>query len=356
MKTIKPYQKHKHLLQSQLPAKHFVIMTLMFTLTSLLLISCTSPTTSEPAAETATIEQADYAGKKILWVDSYHEGYAWSDGIEDGVQSSLENSGVDLKIVRMDTKRNGGEEFGQQAGLDTKAEIEAFNPDVVIACDDNAQTYLVVPYLKDTDLPVVFCGVNWDASPYGYPASNVTGMVEIDLVSQMVDLLKPNAEGDRIAYLTGESNTERKVFETYNELFLNGELQEAFVTDFDEFKSEYLRLQNEVDMVYFGNNAGITDWDEAAAEAFILENTKVPSGSSSDWMAPHVLLIVGKNAAEQGQWASEAALSILDGTAVSDIPIAENKESSLILNLNLADKLGVVFTPSMLRHAEVYGE
>lgn len=356
MKTIKSQQIHNHLSSSRLSTKHLVGLTLLFALASFLLISCAAPTISEPAAETSTMEQADYADKKIVWVDSYHDGYAWSDGIEAGVQSSLENSGVDLKVVRMDTKRNTDEAFGQQAGLDAKAEIESFNPDVVIACDDNAQKYLVVPYLKDTDLPVVFCGVNWDASPYGFPTSNVTGMIEIDLVTQMIDLLKPYAAGERIAYLTGDTNTERKVFETYNDRFLDGQLQAAFVTDFDEFKSEYLRLQDEVDMVYFGNNAGITDWDDAAAEAFILENAEIPSGSSSDWMAPYVLLIVGKNAAEQGEWAVEAALSILDGTPVSDIPLAENKESSLILNLNLADKLDVVFTPSMLRYAEVYGE
>ena len=48
--------------------------------------------------------------------------------------------------------------------------------------------------------------------------------------------------------------------------------------------------------------------------------------------------------------------SVDDGTSVSDISITENKESTLVLNLNLADKLDVVFTPSMLRHAEVYGE
>ena len=332
-----------------------IMLSILFITVSSFLGGCTT-TTEMPEAETGTTEQADYAGKKILWVDSYHAGYEWSDGIEEGVQTGLENSGADLKIVRLDTKVNPSEAFGQQAGLDAKAEIESFNPDVVIACDDNAQKYLVVPYLKDTDLPVVFCGVNWDASIYGYPTSNVTGMIEIDLVTQMVDLLKPYAEGERIAYLTGDSETERKVFETYNDRFLNGQLQPAFVTDFDAFKSEYLRLQDEVDMVYVGNNAGITGWDDAAAETFMLENAKVPSGSSSDWMAPYVLLIVAKSAAEQGEWAAEAALSILDGATISEIPVAENRESSLILNLNLADKLDVVFTPSMLRYAEVYGE
>ena len=332
-----------------------ILFSLLVIAVSGLFVGCTT-TTEVPAAEITVSESSEYTGKKIVWVDSYHAGYEWSDGVEAGVQSGLENSGVDLKIMRMDTKRNSDEAFGQQAGLDIKTEIEAFNPDVVIACDDNAQKYLVVPFLKDTDLPVVFCGVNWDASPYGYPASNVTGMIEIDLATQTIDLLKPYANGDRIAYLTGESETERTIFETYNDRFFNDQLQEVFVTNFDDFKSEYLRLQDEVDIIYMGNNAGIIDWDDAAAEAFLLDNTKIPSGSINTWMAPYALLIVGKSAAEQGEWAAGAALSILDGTPIPDIPIVENKESTLILNLNLADKLDVVFTPSMLRYAEVYGE
>jgi len=40
---------------------------------------------------------------------------------------------------------------------------------------------------------------------------------------------------------------------------------------------------------------------------------------------------------------------------VSDIPVAENKEGRLILNLEQAEKLNVVFAPSMLRNAEILG-
>jgi ABC-type uncharacterized transport system substrate-binding protein len=39
---------------------------------------------------------------------------------------------------------------------------------------------------------------------------------------------------------------------------------------------------------------------------------------------------------------------------VSSIPVAENKKGKLVLNLALAEKLGVVFAPSMLKNAEVY--
>jgi hypothetical protein len=177
------------------------------------LLSGCNAAASAPVPEADPVEeaQASYADKKILFVNSYHEGYEWSDGVEAGFQEALADTGIELKFVRLDTKNNPEEAFGKNAGLAAKAEIEAYEPDVVIAVDDNAQKYLVVPYLKDTELPVIFAGVNWDATAYGYPARNVTGMIEVELPAQLVEHLKNYAEGERLGYLTVDSETERKV-------------------------------------------------------------------------------------------------------------------------------------------------
>ena len=116
------------------------------------------------------------AAKRVLYVDSYHQGYEWSDGVTEGVRSVLDNTGVDLKIFRMDTKRNTDEAYKKKAALQAKELIASFHPDVVIASDDNASKYLIMNYFKDADLPFVFCGVNYNADDYGFPYSNVTGM------------------------------------------------------------------------------------------------------------------------------------------------------------------------------------
>lgn len=321
------------------------------------LIAC-QPQGATPEPSSIVEEPSpDYTGKKVLWVDSYHQGYEWSDGIEAGLRSQLDGTGVDFNVVRLDTKRNPSEEFGHGAALKAKAEIEAFEPDVLIASDDNAQLYLVAPYFKGTDLPVVFNGVNWDTSPYEYDtAHNVTGMVEVELPTQLVTHLKNYAEGDRIGYLTVDSNTERKVTGTYNERFFDGKLNVQFVKTLDEFKENFIKLQEEVDLLLIGNNAGLDRWDEAEVAAFILENTKIPTGTLNDWLAPYTLITLAKAAEEQGEWAGSTALKILDGTAPSEIPSVENKQGRLILNMNVAEQLDLVFSPSLLRYAEVYGQ
>ena len=221
-------------------------------------------------------------------------------------------------------------------------------------CDDNAQKYVIVPYFKGTALPVVFAAVNWDASAYGYPTSNVTGMIEVELPGQVVEQLKSYAKGSRVAYLTVDSETERKVADIYNQRFFDGQMKTYWVKTLDDFKKAYLQAQNEVDILFMGNNAGADRWDQAEMEKFVLENGKIPTGSINSWMAPYSLLTLAKSPEEQGEWSAKTALSILDGTSVSSIPVSENKKGKLILNLTLAEKLGVVFAPSMLKNAEVY--
>jgi ABC-type uncharacterized transport system substrate-binding protein len=318
--------------------------------------SSTPNATSEDVVTQGDDVQSNYEGKKVLFVDSYHQGYPWSDGIESGVHEVLDESGVELKIIRLDTKNNTDEAFGVAAGLDAKSEIEAFNPDVVIACDDNAQKYLVVPHFKGTDIPFVFCGVNWDASDYGYPADNVTGMIEVELPDQLVNILKGYTDGERVGYLTIDTETERKVVDTYNERFFDSQLTPYWVTNQDEFKNAFIQAQEEVDILFMGNNAGSPSWDEAEMQKFILENTSIPTGSINDWMAHYSLLTLAKSANEQGQWAAQTALNIIDGTAVTDIEISENKKGNVIVNLEIADRLSIVFAPSLLKNAEMIGE
>ncbi len=332
----------------------YVVLFLMLLVTLAACQSSASVPTPEPEAEQVSDVAADFAGKRVLFVNSYHAGYEWSDDIEAGLKDVLEGTGAELKIVRMDTKQNPGDEFGQNAALEVRAEIEAFAPDVIIAADDNAQKYLIVPYVMDTDVPVVFVGVNWDASSYGYPTDTVTGMVEVELPVQLVEQLKGYAAGDKLAYLTVEANTETKITDIYNERFFDGEMEVYSVKTFAEFQEKFLELQDTVDILLIGNNAGIDRWDEAEAEAFIVANSKIPTGTANPWMAPYVLISLAKIPNEQGEWAGQTTLDILNGTSAGDIPIVQNREGKLILNLTIAEQLDISFPPAMLRNAEIY--
>ena len=282
-----------------------------------------------------------YQGKKILWVDSYHEGYAWTAGIERGIRQSLQGSGVELRIERMNTKWIVEEGCRKQAALKAKSVIKEFRPDVVIASDDNAAKYLVVPYLKNTTTPVVFCGINWDASPYGFPCRNVTGMVEVEPVMALVRHLRRYAKGSRLGYLSADTATERKLVGVYNKYFFNGQMKSYLAKNFTEFKELFLQAQQEVDMVYIANHSDMPGWDPVLAEEFLAQNVALPTGSRLAYMERFVAFTVAKVPEEQGEWAASTALRILDGTKPGNIPLAANEKASLTLNLKMAEAAGI---------------
>ncbi len=294
----------------------------------------------------------DYTGKKVLFVDSYHEGYAWSDGVTNGVQSIIKPSGATLKIVRMDTKNNPSEEFKQKAAKMVKETIDSWKPDVVITADDNAAKYVIMQYYKDSDIPFVFCGVNWDASGYGMPYKNTTGMIEVAPIKQLVEMLKKYAKGEKIGYIEADNFTAKKEAENYTKKF-GLQMEEIYVQNFEEWKKGFAALQSSVDMLIVGNNAGISGWNDAEAEKFVLENAAIPIGTIYDWMANYALIGFTKVADEQGSWAAKAAIKILGGTKPSNIELAQNKEGNVILNMKIAKKLNAQFTTTLIKGAQI---
>ncbi|AUI68023.1 ABC transporter substrate-binding protein [Beggiatoa leptomitoformis] len=295
--------------------------------------------------------------KKILYIDSYHPEYEWSQGVLNGIRQTLAMQAphVVLDTFYMDTKRNSDEAFIQKMAVQVRDKIATFKPDVVIACDDNAMKYVVMPYYKDADLPFVFCGVNWDASIYELPYRNVTGMVEIALIGQIIQHIRQYATGDRIGYLAENSPVARKNVE-YEEKLFNIHYEHAyFVNNIEELKEKFIQLQTEVDMMIIDNVSGIKglDLNKADFSHFVVENTKIPSGSDLTWNADYCLIALGKVAEEQGEWTTETALKILAGAKPSDIPIVQNKRGKLYINLKLGNKLRIPFNPALLKTAEI---
>lgn len=313
---------------------------------------------AEAAAERPVVDSiAAHRGKKVLWINSYHEGYPWADGIGRGIRETLSGSGVELKAWHMDTLRTRSEAYGRQAGRAARKVIEEYRPDVVIASDDNAQRFLVVPHLMGSDLPVVFCGVNRDPSGYGYPASNVTGMHEVDLVVDLVKQMRPFAGGERIGMIACQRKTDQIIAaDYYNRPVFGERLKVYLVETYEDFKDAFLRAQQEVDILCMPNNAGIKGWQNEVAETFITQHIRIPTGGLNAWMTPYVIFNLAKVPEEQGVYAAATAQRILAGTRPEDIPVVHNKEARLSVNLKMAQAAGIVVPVSLLQTAEVIGQ
>ncbi|GAA4399110.1 hypothetical protein GCM10023187_10490 [Nibrella viscosa] len=126
-------------------------------------------------------------------------------------------------------------------------------PDLVLASDDDAVREVVVPYLKHTATPVVFCGVNWSAEGYGLPVANVTGMLEVVPIRETLE-------------------TMRRYYPTAN--------------------------------------GSIRGWQNDEAKAFVARTLRRPVVAGDDFIMPIAVYGQTKVAREQGEWAAQTALQI----------------------------------------------
>lgn len=300
---------------------------------------------------------------RVLVVDSYHHEYSWSAGIRQGIHEVLgvhsgdrdrgrsEDGRLEIWTEFMDTKRQPDPAWAERAAGRVAGVVDSWHPDVVIACDDNAVRYLVLPYLLGRELPVVYCGVNWGASVYGLPAQNVTGMIEVDQTAGMVSTLRAFATGDRLGLLVLDTTTGRRDAEVLRAYF-NLEPVVRMVTSYAEWKEAFVAMQDEVDILLLKQNiVGAQDWDLDDAIAFTGETTRIPTGTTTEGIMRCTLVSFIKSSEEQGLWAARTALALLDGTPPADIEPGVNKESRIFLNMTLAKTLGLQFPMDLVERA-----
>jgi ABC-type uncharacterized transport system substrate-binding protein len=278
----------------------------------------------------------------VFHLDSYHQGYAWSDGIGEALRVTLADHAT-LATFYMDTKRRATPAQVQRAAEAALAAIRRARPDVVIASDDAAVKHVVVPHLKDGPTPVVFCGVNWSADPYGLPTPYVTGMIEVSPILEALDLVRkryPSAR--RLGILT-----ERSLTEDTERAWLEPKYRAAgfdptyaMVPDFAAWKMEFLRLNDQTDVLFLPTNGAIQGWNDAEARALEEQSIRKPVVTVIDFMMPYAVFGLTKIAHEQGQWAAEAALAILSGKRPGDIAVVRNRRRQAWFNPVLAKKIG----------------
>ncbi len=297
----------------------------------------------------AAPESTAVSPQRCLLVFSYHRGYAWNDAIEEAAVAGLQGR-CQIERFFMDSKRHPEVEWIQRKVSEVLLRIEQWRPDIILAVDDNVSKYLVVPYLKGTEIPVVFCGVNWTVEGYGYPDRNVTGMVEVNPIHDLIELsqwvkaqhIDPKQRSlQRVLFIDTDLLTSRKVFRYYRESFEEAgiELVPRMVRTFEAWKAAYLEGQS-YDMVLVMNRSGIDGWDQMVAEHFVAEQGGVLSVASYDWMKEVAALTVAIVPAEQGEWAAAAMGRILSGTPVSAIPTVTNQRSQVFTQPHLLERAG----------------
>jgi len=290
---------------------------------------------------------------KCLYISSYHSGYAWSDGVEEGLRKVLTGK-CEIRQFNMDTKRKKSPEDIAQAVSTSLEIIESWKPDVVITSDDNAAKYLIAPHFKGKKLPFVFNGVNWTAIEYGFPVSNVTGIVEVAPIEPMLKEAIKVSGGSKGVYLGADTLTERKNFSRIKDgaVKLGSRIEERLVSDAESWKRVFDIANANADYIVMGSNSGIAEWDESAMAAYVVENAKVVSVTNHSWMMPVAAMGYVKIPSEHGAWSASVALEILAGNSPSDFPIVTNRRWDLWINQGILNATETELSAKFTRRAK----
>ena len=201
---------------------------------------------------------------KIVYINSYHQGFPPSDQITHGVMKGLPADSFEVFSYFMDTKRNPSEAFIKERAEELLDSIREKNPDLLIVSDDNAMKYLVVPNFQDDPLPIVFCGVNWTVDQYDIADCNITGVLEILPVEGLIQTLRPYyPEMKKLLVLNENTTTSRKTKPLLDTLIskMGLEVDQELVDDFENWKSVFREANDTYDIIYLQTRGAITGWD-----------------------------------------------------------------------------------------------
>ena len=100
--------------------------------------------------------------KTVLYVNSYHPGYDWSDGILDGIRSVLNNhQDIDLIVEFLYTKSHSSTVYFDKVREVFREKYKGKNIDAVITSDDHALDFILgIRNELFPRTPLVFCGVD----------------------------------------------------------------------------------------------------------------------------------------------------------------------------------------------------
>lgn len=293
-------------------------------------------------------------GRKInvLYLNSYHNGYAWSDTILEGARQTFERSGknIYLQIEYMDSRRYFGDKIIEVLLNYYRFKFRNTRFDLIVAADNNAYSF-VSEHGDDLfpDVPIVFCGVN-DVPPEEVPMRHrMTGVLEdFDMLNNITMAMRFHPGKKRLVVIGDQSMTgvaiANQVRAHIPELPKN--MQVEFLDDFslDELLDKVRSSAGDSIFFFIPFYKEVGGWVYSAQDLLeiVWRNTGVPLYGAWEFLLGHGL-IGGKmiSGYDHGQAAAEMGLRILAGESPAAIPVIFSPDAPPKFDYQVLLRLGI---------------
>ncbi len=165
----------------------------------------------------ASVALAETEKRNVLYLNSYQNGYKWSDDILEGLRYSFAKSGlnIDLHIEYMDTKRFKDRDFMEILHSYYVFKYQKYKFSAIVVSDNNALNFML--RYRETffpGVPVIFCGINDFRPELVEGLDNYCGVLENPDIKDNIDLaLKINPKLTKVVVVGDQSVTSRAIRE-----------------------------------------------------------------------------------------------------------------------------------------------
>ena len=131
--------------------------------------------------------------KRILYLNSYNTGYAWSDNIIQGIRSELpmDIQNLNFQLEYLDAKRYETASMEEALFRFIKAKFKQDRFNVIMTSDNNALDF-ALKYRTELfpGVPIVFCGINNYHPAMIKGQCRITGIAETVAFKENMDIIR----------------------------------------------------------------------------------------------------------------------------------------------------------------------
>jgi PAS domain S-box-containing protein len=294
----------------------------------------------------------------VLLINSYHQGFEWTDSVTSGVVDFFKQTGhARLSIEYMDSKSYEPSTISKAFYDLCAIKYTTAPPDVVLCSDNNALAFLLE--YRDSlfpNIPIVFCGINDFTPEMLEGASNITGVVEIPSYRETVDLaLQVNPSARRVYAVACSAMMSQihidRFMEGTQSMTSRVEIIPLHDLTLEEFRQELKQVAKSDIVINLALHRTRDQKILSSGEAYavIREQTEAPIYNLwSAYLKDHSRYIAGGvmvDGEAQGRLTAKMAMQILEGTPASDIPVVTESPNIAILNYQELERLGATHHP-----------
>jgi diguanylate cyclase (GGDEF)-like protein/PAS domain S-box-containing protein len=288
----------------------------------------------------------------VLYINSYHPGYIWSDDIEKGLTQYFQSSDehIELSIEYLDSRRFPAPVLLDRQAAVMKTKYAGFPLDLIIV-SDNAAFDFVMNNREELfpGIPMVFCGYNF-FRPKKHPGlTNVTGVnEEINIEDLVKTALQVQPDLRTLAFILSTGDESSRIIAEITETLIVPKLITKFAIEIlkdasmAEIRTRLSDLPPESALFLLGQTS-----DMGKGRPFTpVENGRLISAASpipvyTPWNFHLNTGVIGGPVVtgyDQGREAGVLALRILNGEKADSIPIVMQSPSSNIYDYNALHK------------------